>query len=140
ESNLATQNARIEAVEDAIATIESVLATQVARGGVLATQAAQATPAAQQTQVALATSVAGQPFVTREVVVVVPPDNTDALATLSAVQTQVSEIGDLSGLEAFATQAALQTPQALATAAAVGTQAALAARAELIRQALILEL
>src|SRR5690606_9597289 len=90
---------------------------------------------------ALATSVAGQPFMTLEFVVEVPSsENEDALATLAAVQTQVAEIGDLSGLEAFATQSALQTPQALSTAAAIGTQAALAARAELIRQALILEL
>ena len=77
---------------------------------------------------------------TREVVIVLPGDNDAALSTLAAVQTQVAEIGDISGLEAFATQAAFMTPPALSTAAAVGTQAALAARAELIRQALILEL
>jgi hypothetical protein len=136
----ATQTARITDLENAIATIESILATQIANNNVLATQAALATPAAAATQAALATSVSGQPFVTLEVVVVVPPENDDALATLAAVQTQVAEIGDLSGLEAFATQSALMTPPALSTAAAVGTQAALAARAELIRQALILEL
>ena len=138
--NAATLTARITDHENALATIESVLATQVAQGGALATQAAQATPAAIATQAALATSVAGQPFMTREVVIVLPGDNDAALATLAAVQTQVAEIGDISGLEAFATQAAFMTPPALSTAAAVGTQAALAARAELIRQALILEL
>ena len=138
--NAATLTARITDLENALATIESVLATQVAQGGALATQAAQATPAAIATQAALATSVAGQPFMTREVVIVLPGDNDAALATLAAVQTQVAEIGDISGLEAFATQAAFMTPPALSTAAAVGTQAALAARAELIRQALILEL
>lgn len=137
----ATQTARLTDLENAIATVESVLATQIAQSEALATQAALATPAAQQTQVALATSVAGQPFMTLEFEFELPSsENEDALATLAAVQTQVAEIGDLSGLQAFATQSALQTPQALSTAAAVGTQAALAARAELIRQALILEL
>jgi hypothetical protein len=136
----ATLTARIAELEAALATYESVLATSVAQNNALATQVAQATPAAQATQDALATSIAGQPFVTREVIVVLPTEDNGAIETLAAVQTQVAEIGDLSGLEAFATQSALMTPQALATTSAISTQAALAARAELIRQALILEL
>src|SRR5690606_39225228 len=125
----ATQTAldeRLDQLATAVAQIESLLQTQVALGGGFATQAALATPAAQETQSAISTAIAQAASGT--LVVAAPTEDAipsptqevfqddEALATLSAVQTQVARIGDLSGEAAFATQAAFLTPPALSTA------------------------